>query len=41
MNKLICPKMEQDGRKSKDILQVQKVAVVATWRCDRNARCFR
>jgi len=36
-NELVCSKMEKEGSKSNEMLQVQKVAVVATWRCDRIA----
>jgi len=35
LNELVCSKMEKVGSKSNETLQVQKVAVVATWRCDR------
>ena len=32
---LVCSKMEKEGSRSNKTLQVQNVAVVATWRCDR------
>jgi len=34
---LVCSKMEKEGSRSNETLQVQNVAVVATWRCDRIA----
>jgi len=36
-NELVCSKMEKEGSRSNETLQVQKVAVVAIWRCDRIA----
>ena len=36
-NELVCSKMEKEGSRSNETLQVQNVAVVATWRCDRIA----
>ena len=36
-NELVCSKMKTEGSRSSEILQVQKVAVVAIWRCDRIA----
>ena len=34
-NELVCSKIEKEDSKSNELLQVQKVAVVATWKCDR------
>jgi len=36
-NELVCSKMEKEGSRSHETLQVEKVAVVAIWRCDRIA----
>jgi len=36
-NELVCSKMEKEDSRSNETLQVQKVAVVASWRCDRIA----
>jgi len=36
-NELVCSKIEKEGSRSNETLQVQKVAVVTTWRCDRIA----
>jgi len=36
-NELVCSKMEKEGSRSNETLQVQKGTVVAIWRCDRIA----
>jgi len=33
-NELVCSKIKKEGLRSNETLQVQKVAVVAIWRCD-------